>query len=333
MAFADCGRDSLVTRTIAAGPIIERVFDGMSRFAYAGPLHRHGDRRLYAAQLKTDWGKRNQRLFALTENQELLASAQQYDLAGVLDGAQVRICAIGSVMNYQPQRDYSSRLVDTLLEQAARGSAQMGLVFWHKDAAKEAEDGVDTIRFTDTTITVAQSPRHGAPMTTVRSGGPRDLSAIVAMGRVRADRFRFHFDRDVNYVQYAITTQSLLAAVGTPNARQLHFFVAEEGITAAAYVVISVVGDTWTLEECGDRDPSGARVGALLQALIAREPAARRPTIHAQFPRGFLPPQVAVVAARPSDIVEVHMLGRRLIRPLVVDDVLLWHDDLLNRSR
>jgi hypothetical protein len=54
--------------------------------------------------------------------------------------------------------------------------------------------------------------------------------------------------------------------------RQLHFFIAEEGITAAAYVVISIVGRTWTIEECGNRDPSGARVGAILQPLIAREP-------------------------------------------------------------
>jgi hypothetical protein len=42
---------------------------------------------------------------------------------------------------------------------------------------------------------------------------------------------------------------------------------------------ISVVGSTWTIEECGDHDPSGARVGAILQALIAREPLERRPTI------------------------------------------------------
>ncbi len=46
--------------------------------------------------------------------------------------------------------------------------------------------------------------------------------------------------------------------------------IAEEGITAAAYVVVSIVGGTWTIEECGDRDPSGARVGATLQALINR---------------------------------------------------------------
>src|SRR5206468_10676186 len=35
------------------------------------------------------------------------------------------------------------------------------------------------------------------------------------------------------------------------------------------------------LEECGDRDPSGARMGAILQVLIARNPAERRPAITA----------------------------------------------------
>ena len=32
---------------------------------------------------------------------------------------------------------------------------------------------------------------------------------------------------------------------------------------------MTVAGGTWTIEECGDRDPSGARVGALLASLFA----------------------------------------------------------------
>jgi hypothetical protein len=118
-------------------------------------------------------------------------------------------------------------------------------------------------------------------MTMVRGGEERDLAAIVAMGRVRADHAGFHLDRDIDFIQYIVTTRRLLAGLGSAHARQLHFFIAEEGITAAAYVIVSVVGDRWTLEECGDRDASGARVGALLQALIAREPVERRPTIRA----------------------------------------------------
>jgi hypothetical protein len=55
-------------------------------------------------------------------------------------------------------------------------------------------------------------------------------------------------------------------------------------------IVVSIVGRTWTIEECGDRHPSGARVGAILQALIAREPVERRPTIRAWLPSRLRPP-------------------------------------------
>ena len=166
---------------IAAGPIADRVLDGLGRFVCAGGVNRQRDLRLYAAQKKTNWGKRCQRLFALTENEELLASAQQYDLAGVLDGVRVRICGIGSVVSYRPQCDDGRRLVNTLLDNAAGDGAHIGLVFSHTEAADDAGAGADVIRFMDTTIRVAQSARHGAPTTTVRGGEVRDLAAIVAM--------------------------------------------------------------------------------------------------------------------------------------------------------
>ena len=110
----------------------------------------------------------------------------------------------------------------------------------------------------------------------------------------------------------------------------MHFFIAEEGITAAAYVVVSVVGLTWTIEECGDRDPTGARVGAILQALIAREPVERRPTIRAWLPRGFVPPQVTIVSAKPSpEVLMVRSLGAKAAQPrLSADDVLYWRSDI-----
>jgi hypothetical protein len=122
----------------------------------------------------------------------------------------------------------------------------------------------------------------------------------------------------------------LRAGLGQAGARQLHFFIAEEGITAAAYVVISIVGGTWTIEECGDRDPSGARVGAILQALIAREPVERRPTIRAWLTRGFVPPQVRIVSAKPStDVLRVRSLGATVQPRLAGDDVLYWRSDIL----
>ena len=110
----------------------------------------------------------------------------------------------------------------------------------------------------------------------------------------------------------------------------MHFFIAEEGITAAAYVVVSIVGDMWTVEECGDRDPSGARVGAILQALIAREPVERRPTIRAWLPPGFVPPQVKIVSAKPStEVMMVRSLRRTPLQlRLSGEEVLYWRSDI-----
>jgi hypothetical protein len=112
--------------------------------------------------------------------------------------------------------------------------------------------------------------------------------------------------------------------------RKLEFFIAEEGITAAAYVVISVVGDFWTIEECGDRDPSGARVGALLQALIARSPGEQRPTIRAWLPPRFLPPQLTIASATLStETIWVRPLGSPTMVLPLSDDVLYWRNDIL----
>ena len=177
------------------------------------------------------------------------------------------------------------QLVERLLDQAARDGAAMALLFSDRSQEYGQPNGFEVVPTTEVELSVAESLRRGAPMTLIRGGEERDLAAIVAMGQVRASPFRFHLDRDVDFVQYAITKKRLLAGLGAAGARQLHFFIAEEGITAAAYVVVSIVGGTWTIEECGDRDPSGARVGAILQALIAREPVERRPTIRAWLPR------------------------------------------------
>jgi hypothetical protein len=53
----------------------------------------------------------------------LLASATHYDLAGVCDGRASRVCGIGSLFT-EPARHgfgYAQTLVETLLDQAARG--------------------------------------------------------------------------------------------------------------------------------------------------------------------------------------------------------------------
>jgi hypothetical protein len=191
-------------------------------------------------------------------------------------------------------------LVGPLLDEATREGGDLALLFSTLDATWCDRNGFEKVPVNEVELGVAQSLRHGAPMTLVRGGEARDLAAIVAMGQVRAAPFRFHLDRDLDFMRYAITKKRLLAGLGSAGAHQVEFFIAEEGITASAYVVIHVIGRTWTIEECSDRDPGGARVGAILQALIAREPVERRPSIRGCLSPGFVPPQVTVVAVKPS---------------------------------
>ena len=319
----------MTTVVPAEGAILERVQglhgispEGLSRQSYA---------RLDTAQMKTAWGRRHRRRFALVEGADVLASATQYDLAAILDQRPVRVCGIGEIFPQPtlPTAGPARELVDRLLEQAARDGAAMALLFSEMSHEQQLA-GFDEVPKTDVEISVAEPSSRGAPMTLIRGGEERDLAAIAAMGQVRADPFRFHLDRDVDLVHYAIIKKRLLAGLGPAGTRQLHFFIAEEGITAAAYVVVSIVGSTWIIEECGDRDPSGARVGAILQALIAREPVERRPTIRAWLPSGFVPPQVTIVSAKPStERLMVRPLGSTVVQlRLSDDDVLYWRSDI-----
>jgi hypothetical protein len=314
----------------AEGVILERVLDATHRVWHDG-LTREAYGKFDAAQVKTAWGRHHQRRFALVDGADVLASATQYDLAAVLDQRPVRVCGIGSIFSEPAHHGggHARELVDRLVEEAAHDGAAMALLF-SGTSHEHQPAGFDVVSMTEAELRVTESPRRGAPMTLIRGGEERDLAAIVAMGQVRAHPFRFSLDRDVDFVQYAITKKRLLAGLGEAGARQLHFFIAEEGITAAAYVVISIVGGTWMIEECGDRDPSGARVGAILQALIAREPVERRPTIRAWLPRGFLPPQVTIMSAKPStDVLMVRSLGSTALQPrLSADDVLYWRSDI-----
>ena len=313
----------------AEGAVLKRVLETAHSIAPEG-LTRQAYAKFAAAQMKTAWGRRHQRRFALVDGADVLASATHYDLAAVLDQRPVRVCGIGSIFSEPADRDgaLARELVDRLVGEAARDGAALAVLFSNM-SHEHHPAGFEVLSMTEAELRVTESSRRGAPMTLIRGGEERDLAAIVAMGQVRATPFRFHLDRDVDFVQYSVTKKRLLAGLGPAGARQLHFFIAEEGITAAAYVVVSIVGSTWTIEECGDRDFSGARVGAILQALIAREPVERRPTIRAWLPRGFVPPQVTIVSATPSTEVMMMSLETTEVHPrLYGDDVLYWRSDI-----
>jgi hypothetical protein len=312
----------------AEGAVLARVLNAAYAASRVG-LSRAAFTSCDGALRKTSWARIHQRHHALVEGTEILASAQRYDLAGTLDDQALRICGIGAVWSDDDPL-HARVLVERLVDQATQDGADLAIIFAPASNLAVLR-GFEAIPTRDVEWKVAESSRYGAPMTMVRGGEDRDLPAIVAMGQGRAARYRFHLERDQDLVKYAITRKRLLAGLGAAGDRQLLFVIAEEGITAAAYAVISVVHGSWTIEECGDRDASGARVGAILQALIAREPAERRPVIRGWLPAGFVPPQVTVVSTDPSaDIVWARRLSGSADRlGLSYEDVLYWANDFI----
>ena len=209
----------------AEGVILERVLDA-THAVWSRDLSRAAYAKFDAAQKETAWGRDHLRRFALVDGGDLLASATLCDLMAVLYQSPVRVCGIGGMFT-PPARagDHARELVERLVDEAARDGAVMALLF--SDMSHEHQPlGFDVIAMTEAQLSVAESSRRGAPMTLIRGDEERDLAAIVAMGQVRAAPFRFHLDRDVDFVQYAITKNRLLAGLGLAGARQLQVFVA-----------------------------------------------------------------------------------------------------------
>jgi predicted N-acetyltransferase YhbS len=313
------------------GPVLDEILDATYEIWHDG-LTRAAYGRFYAAQVRTPWGRARLRRVALVDGGHVLASAKIYTLDATLDGAPIRVAGLGAVFTEQAYRGRGAArdLIERLLDQAAAGGADLALLFSEIGADYYARLGFEVVPTTDRELRVAQSERHGAPMTMVRGGDERDFADIAAMERVRAEPYRFHLTRDRDLIHFSLARRRLLAGLGPAGARELHVFIAEEGASAVAYVAIAVNGREWTLDAAGDRDPSGARVGAILQVLLARDPAERRPLIRGWLPIGFLPPQVSVVSARPSrDVMMIRPLsaaGERA-RGLGEADIVYWAGD------
>jgi hypothetical protein len=321
-----------VTCTEVDGTILARIVAATPLDAHPG-LSREAFVKYDKAQAKTAWALRHRRRFALMAAGEVLASAERYDLTATLDRQPMIVCGIAAVLDSGADddgRNYGGALVEQLLDDATRDGADLALLFRTASSSSPLPDGFEVVPTLDCELMVTESPRHGAPITLVRGGEDRDLDAIAAMGHARADQFRFHLDRNVDLIKHTIIRKRLLAGLGATGVRQLEFVIAEEGITAAAYIVISVVGGTWMIEECGDRDASGARVGALLQALIAREPVESRPAIRGWLPPGFLPPQVTIASspAAPPLLLTRALSSRARDLHLTAREVLYWRNDL-----
>jgi predicted N-acetyltransferase YhbS len=315
----------------AEGVLLDQILYATYEIWHEG-LSRESYRRYWEAQRRTAWGRSHLDRVALVDGDTVLASAKRYRFDASLDGKPLRVIGLGAIFT-QPEHRRSGaarHLVEEIVAAAAHEGIALALLFSEIGGEYYARLGFTTVATHDLRLRVTESTRHGAPMTMVRAGEERDLADIVAMGAIRGSGYRFHLERRRDLVQYAIAKRRLLAGLGRPGARELQWFIAEEGASAVAYVVMSVRDGEWTIEECGDRDPGGARLGAVLQVLIARDPAERRPMIRAALPHGFMPPQVSPIASEPSpEIMMVRALSDDASAALSLreEQILYWKGD------
>jgi predicted N-acetyltransferase YhbS len=297
--------------------------DDLTRPAYS---------RLYAAHVAAPWGRRGLTRWALVDRGDVVASAKIYLFDAVFEGRAVRVAGVGAVFTQPAHRGRGAarELMARLLEKVAAEGADVALLFSEIGADYYARLGFTAVPLDDLSIRVREDSRRGAPATMVRAGDERDLDAVIAMDAIRSEPYRFHLVRDRDLAHFAIAKRRILAGLSTPGVRALQFFVAEEGASAVAYVVIYVNGTTWTIDSCGDRDPAGARLGAILQVLVAREPAEQRASIAAWLPSSLRPQQLDIVEQSPArDLMMVKALSHagEGVASLKPSEVMFWKGD------
>jgi GNAT superfamily N-acetyltransferase len=295
--------------------------DGLTREAYG---------RSNLAQQRTEWGRQHLQRVALVDGQgHWFASAKTYRFDGRVGGRTGRWAGLGALFTPPPLRGrgHARALVEEWLEREAREGALLACLFSEIGTTFYERLGFVEVPLDEVTLDVRQRP--GAPAMLVRAGDEQDLPALAAMHDTRSANAPFVLHRPVPLIRQAIARRRLLAGLTPGGRRQVEFVVAEEGASAVAYVVLTTNAHGWTLQEAGDRDPAGARLGAILQALLAREPSRDPPAIRAWWPGGFpIPPQVSVAArTRPRTALMVRPLAGEVRLPDTAADVFYWHGD------
>ncbi|MBA2301094.1 MAG: GNAT family N-acetyltransferase [Acidobacteria bacterium] len=296
--------------------------DSLSRAAYA---------KYNRAQTRTPWGAHHLRRFTLLDdNGTVLSSAKRYDFRARLDGRDVGVVGVGAVFTPARQRGqgHARGIVEQIIAAAAAEGAELALLFSEIDPAYYAAMGfVPTVR---QELLVRTKDTRGAPMILVRAGEERDIPAVTDLARAMAERHRFALVPSEDTIRFSLSKKRLLAGFLPPGALSVEFFIVEEGAGAVAFAILTATCEDVILEMCGDRDPTGARVGALLQVLRARTPADPSLSLACFLPPGWCPPQVEIESRH---VVREVMMTRPLNGadpglPLRDDDVLYWHGDL-----
>ncbi len=312
----------------AQGALLERILD-LTYPIWHEDLTRQAYGQWNRAQTRTLWGREHLHRVALVDGHgQLLASAKRYRFPIRLDRSEGWMCGLGAVFTPAELRGrgYAAALIDRLIDEERSRGAMLAALFSEVGPTFYRRLGFVPVPFDEVTVDV--DLRAGAPAMLVRAGDERDLPAVAAIHAIRSGQARLALRRDSSLIQHALSKKRSFAGLSPAGLRQLEFFVAEEGASAVAYVVLSVAAaGGWTLEDAGDRDPAGARVGALLQVLSAREPSHQPPRIRAWWPPSFaVPPQVRLTNRTPAR--DLFMI--RALTPVALPsaaEVFYWHID------
>jgi GNAT superfamily N-acetyltransferase len=292
----------------AEGQILEQILDesfpiwgeGLTRSAY-GTWNR--------AQMETPWGRAHLGRVALVDETGLLASAKRYDLTVRLHGEARPVLGIGAVFTPPARRGrgHARELIERLIADTTAPGA-VAMLFSEIDAAYYERLGFRVVPQRVATIEVHRG--KGAPAVLVRSGEAADLPLVAQIAG------RFHstgtliVDRTAPSMAFFLARRRLLAGLGPLGKRSVEFFVTEEGMRPVAFVVIGHGPAGAVLEDWGDNDPTGARVGAMLQVLSARTPANPPMRLLARLGHGPVPPQVRVLEeTAATDVMMMRAIG------------------------
>lgn len=314
----------------ATGHILEQVLDDTFSLWNDG-LTRENYAKSWAGQLKTPWGQSHLDRVALVDGPHVMCSAKRYDLSLRLDGRNRRALGIGAVFTPPAHRGRgcARELLARMLDTAVTEGQEFAMLFSEIAPAFYEQLDFVPVPLLESTLEVDQK-RGGAPAMLVRSGDARDLPAIVELSAARSASARLALDRSEDFVRYGISKKRLVSGLGPTGRRNTEFLVVEEGSQAVAYLVSTDQDGRWMIEEAGDRDPSGARLGAMLQVMLARYPSERLPEIKCWWPQALVPPQLKVAASTPTqEVLMIRPLRDRILPlpPLAAAEVVYWHAD------
>lgn len=314
----------------AAGDILEQILDDTFPL-WGDGLPRSNYARAWTAQLKTSWGRQHLDRVALVDGPHVLASAKRYDFSMRFDGRIRRVLGIGAVFTALAHRGrgFARELLTRLLDTAVTEGQEFAMLFSEIDPAFYERLDFVPVPLVESTLEIDQK-RGGAPAMLVRSGDDRDIAAIAEMNALRVTDARLSMARSEDLIRFQITRKRLQSGFAPPGYRNNEFLVVEEGSQAVAYMVMTEQDGRWMIEEAGDRDPAGARLGAMFQVMLARYPRERLPEIRTWWPQSLVPPQVKVVAATPTQgVLMIRPLRDRILPlpPLAAPEVVFWHAD------